>query len=902
MWKANYCLRNIVSALRPLTAITLLLAACGRPEPDPSPDPPMPPRIPAVETNTETLMMNPPVEPPAHDVEPAPEPVPTEPEEPSPPETVRRFWIGEPALRYPLVQEFDQVHPLPDDLIQVSRTEAGQLRLTLPLTDQEAVWGFGQRFDAVNMRGKWLESWATDGWNRLDTSYFAVPFFISSEGYGLFVNHPGRITFDIGADTPGQLVITIPDTAVELIHFLGTPAEVTTAYTERVGRPRSAPHWIFRPWMSRNSYYGADEVTQVIRRMERLGMPVGVVVLEAWAEQLHNFAFERRRYPLPITWIRELRQQDVHVVCWITPSVWTNSRAYEEARENGWLVLNEDGSEYVTRWLENGRKIDFRIPEARAWWRDLQVPLVRTGISGIKTDGGEHMPDPDFHNAHPYYYQQASLDAFALAEQTNGITFARSAGPLNAGLGAFWAGDQLAEWSRLAAVVRAGIGAAYSGFPLWGHDIGAYSGEPEKDLYIRWLQFGAFSPIMHFHGETAREPWHYDEETRDIARFYFAVRERLQPFLRKWGEAAVTDGIPILRPLPWHFPEDTATYTIEDQYFFGPDILVAPVVNDAESRSVYLPEGNWTDLWTGTSYTGPEHIAYPAALHQIPLFVRTEAGEAYADLLADGPEHLPPEEMAIELIDEPDARGMPHIWRHMRPGQQTELVTYRLTNLMETSTPVGARLAAPAGVHVHPRQIIRFLLEPGESRNLQFEVMPGIDIAPGTYPLSLEVRTDQRDWPTPAVQLVVPPLWQVIGPFAGGVGSEGPLDPAAISLRHPEEGHTGQPIRWQTLPPELVQPNGMIDLEPLLGAESFTSCYLYTEIHSEWPRRIQLFTGSGDGLTVWVNGRQVLDRPVHRNPTPEDDRMRAVLLSGRNQILVRVHRDLAKNQVYLRIE
>lgn len=807
--------------------------------------------------------------------------------------------IGEPRLRYPLLYVPPIVDQLNHETPRVVEISDDQLELHFPLAEYEAIWGFGQRFNAFNMRGQTLESWATDGWNRRDTSYFAVPFLISSEGYGLFFNHPGRVQFDIGKTKADQLIVTIPDQGVDLIVFYGSPAEISQSYTELVGRPQWTPDWIYRPWMSRNSYFGSDEINSVIDRMEALGMPVGVVVLEAWAEQLHNFAFERRRYPTPITWMRELKERDVQVVCWITSSVWVDSLAYEQARENDWLVLNDDGSEHIVRWLEGGRKIDFRQPAARDWWRDLNVDLIQMGVSGIKTDGGEHMPCPDFHNQHPFYYQQASLDAFDLAGK-RGITFARSGNPLTAQLGAFWTGDQHAEWDSLAAAVRAGLSAALSGFPLWSHDIGGYSGTPGKELYIRWMQFGALSPIMQFHGITGREPWWYDRETIDITRFYFTLRERLQPYLRRWGEDARQHGTPIMRPLIWYYPDDPATHSIDDQYLLGPDILVAPIVDDTPSRTVYLPEGSWIDLWTQQRHEGPRTIQSTPELHQIPLFVRASALPAFWNLLEGAPA---PSESAlrVEPVGATNERGIIPQRIHFPARGGLRTVAYRVTNLSDQMQPIGIRLAPPAGIMVHPNQIIRFQLAPGESREIEFDLATTPETLPGTYALTLEVRGPAHDWPGSPVEVVVSPQWYAAGLFPGGLGTDPIFDPTTMDHQNPMLSDTAGALEWHEVPAKLLQLEGYWELGRMLGHDGFHHSYLYSRVESPWPRRVRIAAGSGDGLTVWLNGRLVWDNPTHRNPEPDIDIIDTVLVAGENHIVVQLHRDLAHHDFYFRL-
>jgi hypothetical protein len=818
---------------------------------------------------------------------------------PSPAATTLRYHIGEPTNRYPLPTDIP-ITPIPENAPFIAeRQPDGALRIKLPLKPDEAIWGFGQRFDAFNLTGRILETWTTDGWNALDTSYFAVPFFISSRGHGLFINHPGKIIFDIGKTNPGEISILIPDTSAEMYVFEGEPSVVARAYTELAGRPRSAPEWIYRPWISRNSYLGAYEVDRVVRRMKELGMPVGVVVLEAWAEQLHNFRVEHRRYPEPEKWIKRLQDSGVRVLCWITSSVWENSEAYRQAKERGYLVRNEDGSEHIVRWLENGRKIDFRIPEARTWWRDLMRPMIDLGIDGIKTDGGEHMPDPMFHNLHSFYYQQASLDAFTAAGR-EGITFSRSASSPCAGLSAFWAGDQNAEWSRLKAVVRGGLSTSLSGFFLWAHDIGAYTGNPTNDLYLRWLQLGAFSPIMQFHGIGAREPWHYDEETIRIARFYFQVRERLLPHLKTWGDEALRDGVPIIRPLVWHFPHDRNTHDLDSQFMLGPDLLVAPVTDPIDARGIYLPAGTWIDLWSGETHTGPKQFLHRAALYQIPVFVRAEAYETYRDIFTGAPTPDVPS-VEVRLVGPRNIRGVVPSLRYWKNRGEAERVYYEITNHRDTEVELQARLSTSGPFHILPEEPIRFRLFPGEVQRLAYSVMPDDGLPVGSHRFSLILREKTNAVPAPSVDIAVLPRLKVLGPFEHGVGSTHDLDNQPVRFSDTFTGRHGRSVTWQDVPDELIDEEGLVHLESLIGADGFATYYLHAGIHSDQPRNVRVISGFGDGVVMWLNGQEILNIPAHRNAERDEDQVTINLRAGDNTLLIKNSRDLAPPAFFLRL-
>jgi alpha-glucosidase (family GH31 glycosyl hydrolase) len=508
--------------------------------------------------------------------------------------TAWRLTKGNPAHPYPLANAalvsttWSPGAGLPAPRVTLAATNA---EITFALATDEVLLGSGN----FSVRGTRRAAWCDDTYGRHDPAYFAVPFLISSRGYGLFINCSGKVVMDCGAGDPRTVRITVPEPGVDVFLFRGTPREITTAYTALVGRPRPVPAWTFQPWFSRNSYETAREVDDILATGRARGFRPGAVVLEYWAEALQNFKFATERYPDPAAWIAGLHTQGVHVILWETPSIWTHASSYAVAVSNDFLVRNADGSELVITWPEHARKVDFRRPAARQWWQGMHAPLVAMGVDGFKTDGGERMPDPFFHNLQPYYYQRAVLDAFAHAGR-EGITFARAASPPCAGLATFWAGDQPAEWPYLATLVRLGLDAALSGYAFWGHDIGGYAGTPSQELYLRWLQFGAFSPIMQLHGITPREPWRFGATVERIARTFFAMRERLQPYIMTMASNVYTHGAPLLRPLAWAYPAHAAAWQVTNAYLFGDALLVAPITAPAPRAPIppavlHTPDG-----------------------------------------------------------------------------------------------------------------------------------------------------------------------------------------------------------------------------------------------------------------------------------------------------------------------
>lgn len=810
-----------------------------------------------------------------------------------------RATAGQPQHTYPLPGDTNNVGNLYETEMGSRLTisiEGDRAILLLNLEPGEALWGFGQRFDSFDLRGQSFEIWAEDGWNRTDTSYFAIPWFVSSSGYGLFVNSTGRLKVDAGATNPNVLRIEIPEAGAEVWGFIGAPRDVVAAYTKLVGRPHPAPDWTFQPWLSRNSYLGAYEINRVISLMETNGLKAGAVVLEAWEQQLHNFRFETRRFPNPAAWISDLRERGYHVICWTTSSIWPSGSTYDAAKERGFLALNEDGSEHVTRWLENGREINFSIPEAREFWRNLQLPLIEMGVAGFKTDGGEHMPDPWLHNVQPYYYQHATLDAFAKAGR-EGVAFARSGNPIVAGNSAFWGGDQEAEWRNLAVVVRGGLSAALSGLFYWSHDVGGYSGTPTKELYLRWLQIGAFSPMMQLHGVTAREPWTFDDETLRISRGYFKVREKLQPYLLELAREAREQGYPMWRPLVWSFPNDKATQRIGDQFMLGDDLLIAPILEEKNERPVYLPAGDWLDLWSGETLTGPKRFKATTELATIPVYARAATADKWKSLFADVP-LASQRPLYLSPAGDKNERGVVPAQRYIR-GVVREKLFYTLHN--NTDEPVNGE-AVPVlspGFTAHVANL-SFSAPAHGVAQIEFWVTPPA-LAPGSYEMTVRVRAGNRAAIAPPVTIVKPLAWKALGLFKGGVGSHQPLDGQTPSLEARYTDRDGKHVQWRDVPLHAMQGDGAIALDKIVGNEGDSTCYAYAQIESEAPKSVRLHLGSGDSMAVWVNSAKVFERIAHRNPERDEDQVDVFLKRGQNDLLIRVSRDLAQNTLYARI-
>jgi len=782
------------------------------------------------------------------------------------------------------------------------RGDGAELRLHL--ADGEALWGLGERFDALNMRGRTMETWIADAWGGGNRSYICTPFLISSKGYGLFVNCTGKVKFDCGATTTNELRIEIPEGGVDVFVFKGTPREILAEYTKLVGRPQAVPDWVFEPWISRNSFLSEYEIDRVIDKMEAHQLKASAVVLEAWAEGLQNFRFELGRYPNTRQWIENLHGRGYHVVCWETPSLWDSASTYLDAKTNGFLVLKPDGSELRIDWLENAVKIDFRKEAARLWWQKLHEPLIAMGVDGFKTDGGERAPDPWFHNLHPFYYQRAVLDAFQ-AQDKAGMTFARSGTAPCAGNATFWGGDQSSSWNDFPRVVRGGLSAALSGFPYWGHDIGGYAGTPTKNLYIRWLELGAFSPIMQWHGTTPREPWYYDDETMRIAKYYFDLRWALRDYILAAANLARAEGVPIWRPLLYEFPDDAATYNVDDEFFFGDDLLVAPVLSEVNERTVYLPRGEWMNLWTREKITGPKTLTVRPKLAEIPVFVHADRAARFEKMFPSL--SLDPRgDVFVELAGEMNERGIVPMRRLIR-GEKYEKVFVTVHNRGTNDVSGNIHVTFPSGFTALPGASQFFTAQAQGEARLAFYVNMPNGLPVGNYPVSVNYdfkgAIDRRTAATGALalQFVRSPQWQVVGPFDGGVGAKFAGDlPTNLTAEYAGSG--GHEIHWKAVGDDCVRNDGYVDLEKALGkGNSGQTTFGAATITSRADGPARFYVGSGDAMTIWLNGKQVFDKQVHRGAEPDEDVVDVKLHAGENSVLVKISRGIGPNGLYFRV-
>ncbi|GAB4337013.1 MAG: alpha-xylosidase [Candidatus Abyssubacteria bacterium] len=524
---------------------------------------------------------------------------------------------------------------------------------TFSLEPDECLFGLGPKYMSVNKRGERAVMWCEDthGTTTTELSYISIPFFMSSRGYGFFLNCGEKSIFELGSYSTVSGSVSAESPLMDYYLILGTtPAEILKGYTLLTGRPAVPPKWAFGVWMSRCIYMERPTVEAVVNRMRSLGLPLDVVNVDpAWLKVWDTrrqpgceFEWNTERYPDPEGFIRALGERHVRLCLWENPYVPDKNDFYEEAARKGYLVKKPDGSvaEPAHPMCADMGIFDYTNPDAVAWVKDIHKRLLRQGVAAFKTDYGESIPEDvifhngktgrEMHNVYPLLYNKAVFEAIE-EERGEAVVFGRSGAPGSQRYPIQWAGDSQCSYAGMAGALKGGLSYAMSGGALWSHDIGGFINtiEPETPptpaLYIRWAQFGLLSPIARFHGMSPREPWEYGKAALEIVRKFSLLRMRLVPYLYSYAYEASRTGLPLMRPVHLEFPDDPHARCEELEYLLGRELLVAPVFNDAGDVTVYLPPGQWHDFWTGASHEGPKFLTLNVPLDSMPLYVRGDS-------------------------------------------------------------------------------------------------------------------------------------------------------------------------------------------------------------------------------------------------------------------------------------
>jgi alpha-D-xyloside xylohydrolase len=502
--------------------------------------------------------------------------------------------------------------PTPLSFVRKTSNLHRHIAASFHLSPEEKLFGCGESFTRLNKRGQKLVLWTYDAYSaQTPNMYKPVPFFMSSRGYGMFVHTSAPLTLDLGGSYGEAAVIYLGDDELDLFFFFGSPKEILSEYTALTGRAPVPPLWTFGLWMGRETYSSEEEVREVAQKLRRYRVPCDAIHLDTgWTEVPHrcDFEFSTSRFKDPAKMLADLKEDGFRVSLWQLPYFNPNNELREEAIEKGYVILSAYGKPPV-----DDAVLDLSNPDAVRWYQGKLEHLLRIGVGIFTADFGEAAPLSGIyharassfleHNLYPLRYNKAVADV--CKEITgNGATYARSAWAGSQRYPLHWGGDAEPTDGAMTGTLRGGLSLGLCGFSFWSHFIGGFSAASPADLYRRWLAFGALCSHSRCHGEPPKEPWEYGEEFTDDFRRIVELRYRLMPYVYAQAALASRNGHPMLRTLFFEHPEDPTSWLIEDQYLFGTDFLVAPLMEDTPDRNVYLPPGLWTDYQTSQTYGG----------------------------------------------------------------------------------------------------------------------------------------------------------------------------------------------------------------------------------------------------------------------------------------------------------
>lgn len=508
----------------------------------------------------------------------------------------------------------------------------------------ELVYGLGERFGPVVKNGQVVDIWNADGGTSSEQAYKNVPFYLTNRGYGVLVNHPGHVSYEVGSESVERVQFSVAGESLEYFIIYGpTPKQILERYTALTGRPAAVPAWTYGLWLSTSftANYDEETVTGFIDAMAERDLPLSVFHFDCfWMREFNwcDFTWDSRTFPDPEGMLARLHEKDVHTCVWINPYIGQRSPLFPIARSAGYLVRRPNGDVWQSDlWQAGMGLVDFTNPDAAKWYQGELRRLLDQGVDALKTDFGERIPlEVEYFDGsspermHNYYTQLYNQAVFEVLKEVRGegeaVLFARSATVGGQRLPVHWGGDSTSTYESMAETLRGGLSLALSGFAFWSHDIGGFEGTPDAGVFKRWTAFGLLSSHSRLHGsDSYRVPWIFDEEAVEVTRIFTKLKLRLMPYLYAAGLEATRTGTPVLRPMQLEFPDDPATGYLDRQYMLGADLLVAPVFNAAGDVELYLPAGTWTNFFTGETVTGPGWRREAHGFDSIPLYVRDGA-------------------------------------------------------------------------------------------------------------------------------------------------------------------------------------------------------------------------------------------------------------------------------------
>lgn len=524
------------------------------------------------------------------------------------------------------------------------------IREELNLSVAENIYGLGERFTHFVKNGQVVDIWNRDGGTSTEQAYKNIPFYLSNKGYGVFVNHPEKVSFEIGSERVSKVQFSVEGESLHYFVIGGDSLKsVLKNYTTLTGKPSLPPAWSFGLWLTTSftTDYNEETVNQFVDGMLNSDIPLSVFHFDCfWMKAFHwcDFEWDKEVFPDPEGMLRRLKQKGLKICVWINPYIAQRSKLFKEACEKGYLLRKENGDVWQwDKWQPGMGIVDFTNPEACEWYANHLRRLIDMGVDCFKTDFGERIPtdvvyyngaDPQkMHNYYTYLYNKVVYDVLAEKRGKNeAVLFARSATAGSQQFPVHWGGDCYATYESMAESLRGGLSLGLSGFGFWSHDIGGFENTASADLYKRWTAFGLLSSHSRLHGnQSYRVPWLFDEEAVDVTRFFTKLKCKLMPYIYTQAVKTANEGIPMMRAMVLEFSDDPACDYLDRQYMFGDSLLVAPIFNEDGLASYYLPEGTWTHLLSNKQVEGGKWYKETYDYMSLPLFVRPNSIIAFGN-------------------------------------------------------------------------------------------------------------------------------------------------------------------------------------------------------------------------------------------------------------------------------
>ena len=515
--------------------------------------------------------------------------------------------------RHIIDNDSSQVKLLPFSFIKRGSDNSRSVNPVLTLAPGERIYGCGESFTSLNKVGQKVHLSVTDPQGpETDGQYKPVPFFFSNRGYGIFMHTSAPVTCDFGASYIGADRLFMADEMIDFFVFFGEPKDILNEYTDITGKSPMLPLWSFGTWMSRITYFSQEEGLDIAKQLRAHKIPSDVIHFDTgWfgVDWQCDYEFAKERFKDPVGMLKQLSKDGFHTCLWQLPYFTPKNRFFPEIIERGLHVVNATGGMPVEDAI-----LDFSNPKTVSWYQSKIEGLMKQGVSTIKCDFGEAAPYNGFyhsgkggiyeHNLYPLRYNKALFEVVERNHPGEGIIWARSAWAGSQRYALHWGGDAATNNIGMLGDLRGGLSFGLSGFSFWSHDMGGFVTASPEDIYRRWLPFGFLSSHTRAHGAPPTEPWLISKSFTDAFRACAEMKYKLMPYVYAQAKDCSERGLPMVRALLVEFPQDPGAWLVEDEYMFGSQMLVAPLMESGNERTVYLPKGKWIDYQSGKIYEG----------------------------------------------------------------------------------------------------------------------------------------------------------------------------------------------------------------------------------------------------------------------------------------------------------